>query len=108
MPIEERLRKWEVLELIARICDGYCYLKHGLPLNKDHGAWLEDQLLQRGITKDALANVENSELPSCRMSENNFLAGEEDKATSQNLPNLYEILVSSLSEMLTCGVLIFP
>jgi hypothetical protein len=106
MPTEERLRRWEVLELIARISDGYIYLEHGL--NEDHRAWLEDQSLQSGITRDALGNVENSELPSCRLSENNFLAAEEDKATSQNLPNLYEILVSSLSEMLTSGVLIFP
>jgi hypothetical protein len=65
MPTEEQIRRWEVLEFLAKRDDEHNYLVNRIPLDAEHQEWLQSRTRDTTSPDGASINENSSETLGC-------------------------------------------
>src|ERR1035438_3177750 len=65
MPTEEQIRRWEVLEFVAKRDDEHNYLVNRIPLDTEHQAWLQSRARDTTRSDGAFINENSIETLEC-------------------------------------------
>lgn len=96
MPTEEQIRRWEVLEFVAKRDDEHNYLVNRIPLDAEHQEWLQSRARDTTRSDGAFINENSSETLECgSLANESSPTGEVDWSRASHAAN-NKILVGCL------------